>query len=103
MSPDRTLAIAVRIVNQIVRDRRSVAMIIVAPVAVMSLVGFSFIDQRDDPNGGESTHDQVTRNHDPLVLARDGLSGGMASVAVLQVHVGNGGQKFGVITDRPLT
>ena len=47
MSPDRTLAIAVRIVNQIVRDRRSLAMIIVAPVVVMSLVGFSFADQRD--------------------------------------------------------
>ena len=47
MSPDRTLAIAVRIFNQIVRDRRSVAMIIVAPVVVMSLVGFSFADQRE--------------------------------------------------------
>ena len=47
MSPDRTLAIAVRIFNQIVRDRRSVAMIIVAPVVVMSLVGFSFAGQRE--------------------------------------------------------
>ena len=47
MSIDRTLAIAVRIVSQIARDHRSVALIIVAPIIVMSLVGFSFADQRD--------------------------------------------------------
>ena len=46
MNPDRTLAITARIVNQIRRDHRSVALIIVAPVIVMSLVGFSFSDQR---------------------------------------------------------
>ncbi|MDA1347903.1 MAG: ABC transporter permease [Chloroflexi bacterium] len=46
MSVDRTLAIAERIVRQIVRDRRSLALIIVAPVIVMSLVGFSFADQQ---------------------------------------------------------
>ena len=46
MSPDRTLAIAERIVRQIVRDRRSLGLIIVAPIIVMSLVGFSFADQK---------------------------------------------------------
>ena len=45
MSIDRTVAIAVRIVRQITRDRRSVALIVVAPLVVMSLVGFSFQDQ----------------------------------------------------------
>ena len=44
MSPDRTLAIAERIIRQIVKDRRSAALIIVAPLIVMSLVGFSLID-----------------------------------------------------------
>ena len=47
MTIDRTLAIAVRIISQIARDHRSVALIIVAPIIVMSLVGFSFTDQRD--------------------------------------------------------
>jgi len=46
MSIDRTAAIAQRIIIQIVRDRRSIGLIIVAPVLVMSLVGFSFMDQR---------------------------------------------------------
>ena len=46
MSIDRTLAIAIRIVSQILRDRRSIGLIIVAPIMVMSLVGFSFADQR---------------------------------------------------------
>lgn len=46
MSPDRTLAIAERIIRQIVKDRRSIALIIVAPVIVMALVGFSLIDQK---------------------------------------------------------
>ena len=46
MSPDRTLAIAERIIRQIVKDRRSAALIIVAPLIVMSLVGFSLIDQK---------------------------------------------------------
>ena len=46
MSIDRTLAIATRIVSQILRDRRSIGLIIVAPIMVMSLVGFSFADQR---------------------------------------------------------
>lgn len=47
MSPDRTLAITTRILSQIKRDHRSVALIIIAPVIVMSLVGFSFADQKD--------------------------------------------------------
>ena len=45
-SPGRTLAIAERIIRQIVKDRRSAALIIVAPLIVMSLVGFSLIDQK---------------------------------------------------------
>ncbi len=47
MSVDRTFAIASRIISQVSRDHRSVALIIVAPVIVMSLVGFSFSDQRE--------------------------------------------------------
>ena len=46
MTIDRTLAIASRIVSQIARDHRSLALIIVAPIIVMSLVGFSFADQQ---------------------------------------------------------
>lgn len=45
MSLDRTRAIALRVVRQILRDRRSVMLILVAPLVVMSLVGFSFKDQ----------------------------------------------------------
>lgn len=46
MSPDRTLAIAERIIRQIVKDRRSIGLIIVAPVIVMALVGFSLTEQK---------------------------------------------------------
>ncbi|MDP6668028.1 MAG: ABC transporter permease [Dehalococcoidia bacterium] len=46
MSIDRKLAIAGRIVREIRRDRRSVALIIGAPIIVMSLIGFSFQDQK---------------------------------------------------------
>ena len=46
MSADRTLAIAVRILRQVRRDHRSLALIIVAPIVVMALVGFSFGDQQ---------------------------------------------------------
>ena len=46
MSLDRTLAIALRIASQIIRDHRSLALIIIAPIVVMSLVGFSFANQR---------------------------------------------------------
>jgi ABC-2 type transport system permease protein len=46
MSLDRTLAIATRIFHQIRRDHRSLALIIVAPLLVMALVGFSFTEQQ---------------------------------------------------------
>jgi len=46
MSLDRKLAIATRIVREIRRDRRSLALIIGAPIIVMSLIGFSFQDQK---------------------------------------------------------
>ena len=47
MSLERTAAIADRIIHQMVRDRRSLALIFAAPLVVMSLVGFTFTDQRD--------------------------------------------------------
>ena len=50
MSLDRTFAIAERVIRQIVKDRRSIGMIIVAPIIVMSLVGFSLIEQKDALN-----------------------------------------------------
>ncbi|MBC8453086.1 MAG: ABC transporter permease [Chloroflexi bacterium] len=46
MSFDRKQAIAARIVKEIRRDRRSMALIIGAPIIVMSLIGFSFQDQK---------------------------------------------------------
>ena len=46
MSRDRTLAIAGRIIRQITRDRRSIALLIVGPLIVMSLVGFSLFEQK---------------------------------------------------------
>ena len=46
MSVDRTLAITERIVRQMLRDRRSVGLLIVGPLIVMSLVGFSLFEQR---------------------------------------------------------
>jgi ABC-2 type transport system permease protein len=46
ISIDRKLAIAARIAREIRRDRRSLALIIGAPVIVMSLIGFSFQDQK---------------------------------------------------------
>ncbi|MBI2853999.1 MAG: ABC transporter permease [Chloroflexi bacterium] len=42
MVADRTLAIAVRIVRQFLRDRRTLGMLFVVPLLVMTLVGFSF-------------------------------------------------------------
>ena len=47
MSVDRTLAIAERIIRQIVRDRRSIGLLIVGPLIVMSLVGFSLSEQKE--------------------------------------------------------
>lgn len=42
MSPSRVAAIALRIVRQIARDRRTLALIFVVPAVVMALVGASF-------------------------------------------------------------
>ena len=47
MSVDRTLAITERIVRQMLRDRRSVGLLIVGPLIVMSLVGFSLVEEGD--------------------------------------------------------
>ena len=47
MSPDRTLAITERIIRQMLRDRRSVGLLIVGPLIVMSLVGFSLVEEGD--------------------------------------------------------
>ena len=46
MSLDRTLAITERIIRQILRDRRSIGLLVVGPLIVMSLVGFSLYEQR---------------------------------------------------------
>jgi len=46
MSIDRKLAITVRISREIRRDRRSLALIIGAPIIVMLLIRFSFQDQK---------------------------------------------------------
>ena len=42
MIPDRAFTIAGRIIHQLIRDRRTVAMIVVVPVVVMTLIGLSF-------------------------------------------------------------
>ncbi len=42
MIPDRAFTIAARIIHQLIRDRRTVAMIVVVPVVVMTLIGLSF-------------------------------------------------------------
>ena len=47
MSVDRTLAITERIIRQMLRDRRSVGLLIVGPLIVMSLVGFSLVEEGD--------------------------------------------------------
>jgi len=46
MTIDRTYAIAKRIVLQLVRDHRSIALIFVAPILVMALVGFTFSNSK---------------------------------------------------------
>ena len=46
MSIDRTFAITERIIRQILRDRRSIGLLVVGPLIVMSLVGFSLYEQR---------------------------------------------------------
>ena len=40
--PSRTLTIAARIINQMVRDRRTMVLIIMVPLVVMTLIGLSF-------------------------------------------------------------
>ncbi|MBI4329443.1 MAG: ABC transporter permease [Chloroflexi bacterium] len=45
MSPDRALAISERLVRQVLRDHRTLALMLAAPSVVMALVGFSFADQ----------------------------------------------------------
>ncbi len=47
MTFDRTTAIAARVMREIVRDRRSLALIFLAPLLVMALVGFSFSEKQD--------------------------------------------------------
>ena len=42
MIPDQAFTIAARIIHQLVRDRRTIAMIVVVPVVVMTLIGLSF-------------------------------------------------------------
>ena len=46
MSLDRILAVSGRIARQIIKDRRSIALIVLAPVLVMTLVGFSLFDAK---------------------------------------------------------
>ena len=45
MTLNLTLAIAERVIRQILRDHRSIALIVVVPVVVMALVAFSFAYQ----------------------------------------------------------
>ena len=40
--PNQTFIIATRVIQQLIRDRRTMAMIVVVPVLIMSLVGLSF-------------------------------------------------------------
>ena len=47
MSLNRTFAISERIARQIIKDQRALALILVAPIIVMSLVGFSLSAQED--------------------------------------------------------
>ena len=45
MNLHRIIALIRRIVLQIIQDHRSIALIIIAPLIIMSLVGFSFINK----------------------------------------------------------
>ena len=42
MIPNQALTIAVRIIHQLIRDRRTMALIVVVPLVVMTLIGLSF-------------------------------------------------------------
>ena len=46
-SINRTINIALRVIKQITNDPRSTALIIIAPLIVTSLIGFSFIGQKE--------------------------------------------------------
>ena len=50
MTVDRTLAIAGRLIHQLLHDHRTIGLVIGAPVIVMSLVGFSFSNHGDTLN-----------------------------------------------------
>jgi ABC-2 type transport system permease protein len=43
--PSRALTIARRVIHQIIRDRRTMALIIIVPIVVMSLIGLSFPEE----------------------------------------------------------
>ena len=42
MIPSQALTIAARIIHQLIRDRRTIALMVVVPVVVMTLIGLSF-------------------------------------------------------------
>jgi len=42
MSPSNTLSIALRVVRQLVRDRRTIVIILVIPLVIMTLLRYSF-------------------------------------------------------------
>ena len=42
MIPSRAFTIAARIIHQLIRDRRTIALIVVVPVVIMTLIGLSF-------------------------------------------------------------
>lgn len=50
MTVDRTLAIAGRLIHQLLHDHRTIGLVIGAPVIVMALVGFSFSNHGDTLN-----------------------------------------------------
>ena len=45
MIPSQAFTIAARIIHQFIRDRRTIAMIVVVPVVVMTLIGLSFPEE----------------------------------------------------------
>ena len=62
MSPSNTLSIALRVVRQLVRDRRTIVIILVIPLVIMTLLRYSF--------PGESS---LLNNAYPPLLATMGL------------------------------
>ena len=47
MTLNRTISIAKRIIKQIIKDRRSLAMIFISPVVVMGLIGANFNNNQE--------------------------------------------------------